>query len=113
MPASEPRPEVYETQWKDTRIDELMTPTLFPYAIAAVCTRWREIMSTVPEFWTRVVIIAVPHVGSETFQSPTHAHSYFEWSRDLILDVTIIDTSARGLPLEENLMTHQDSRKLV
>ncbi|EGO04113.1 hypothetical protein SERLA73DRAFT_175881, partial [Serpula lacrymans var. lacrymans S7.3] len=50
----------------------LMTPTLFPYAIAAVCTRWREIMSTVPEFWTRVVIIAVPHVGSETFQSPTH-----------------------------------------
>jgi hypothetical protein len=30
--------------------------SLFPYAVAAVCSLWRDIMSSVPQFWTRIII---------------------------------------------------------
>ncbi|KIJ16013.1 hypothetical protein PAXINDRAFT_11051 [Paxillus involutus ATCC 200175] len=63
--------------------------TLFPNALAMVCSAWREILSSVPSFWTRVVIAidgnATPHClvkGS------------FEWSRPLPIDVLIAPYSS-------------------
>ncbi|KAG2159504.1 uncharacterized protein EDB93DRAFT_1116023 [Suillus bovinus] len=65
------------------RLDEPLS-SLFPYAPAAVCSMWRLVLSSVPEFWTRVVI----RVDSQHTQSQDIRH-YFEWSRNLHLDVII------------------------
>ncbi|KAH7908135.1 hypothetical protein BJ138DRAFT_1013386, partial [Hygrophoropsis aurantiaca] len=32
------------------------SPSLFSYALASVCTWWRDIMATTPEYWTRLVL---------------------------------------------------------
>ncbi|KAG2128280.1 hypothetical protein DEU56DRAFT_758469 [Suillus clintonianus] len=58
--------------------------SLFPYAPAAVCSVWCSVLSRVPEFWTRVVI----RVDSQYTRS-RDVRRYFEWSRDLHLDVII------------------------
>jgi hypothetical protein len=39
------------------RNDELHSPSLFPHAVAAICSLWRDVMALVPEFWMRVVIL--------------------------------------------------------
>ncbi|KAG1772113.1 hypothetical protein EDD22DRAFT_768624, partial [Suillus occidentalis] len=31
-------------------------PVLFPFAIAAVCSRWCDVAATVPKFWARIII---------------------------------------------------------
>jgi hypothetical protein len=58
--------------------------TLFPHALAMVCSAWREMLSSVPSFWTRVVIAidgnATPH---------SLIKGSFEWSRPLPIDVLI------------------------
>jgi hypothetical protein len=68
-----------DTGWMDTDIN---SSSLFPYAIAAVCSHWRDIMSLVPEFWTRVVIFIdlVPTTPPATVLS---------WSRNLPLEVIV------------------------
>ncbi|KAG2355998.1 hypothetical protein BDR07DRAFT_1340281 [Suillus spraguei] len=58
--------------------------SLFPYAPAAVCSMWGSVLSSVPEFWTRVVI----RVDSQHTRS-RDVRRYFEWSRNLHLDVII------------------------
>jgi hypothetical protein len=63
---------------------DLRSPALFPYAIAAVCSLWRDVASMVPEFWTRVVVL----VDSPTTPLPAVV-SQLSWSRDLSLDITI------------------------
>ncbi|KIJ08842.1 hypothetical protein PAXINDRAFT_18052, partial [Paxillus involutus ATCC 200175] len=58
--------------------------TLFPNALAMVCCAWRKMLSSVPSFWTRVVIAidgnATPLCLIE---------GSFEWSRPLPIDVLI------------------------
>ncbi|KAG1847860.1 hypothetical protein DFJ58DRAFT_797123 [Suillus subalutaceus] len=65
------------------RLDDPLS-SLFPYAPAAVCSMWCSALSCVPEFWTRVVI----RVDSQHTQS-RDVRRYFEWSRNLHLDVII------------------------
>jgi hypothetical protein len=61
---------------------DINSPTLFPYAIAAVCPRWRDIMSLVPEYWTRIVTVVdlIPTTPPATVLS---------WSRNLPLEVIV------------------------
>lgn len=41
--------------WGPTQSFNPSDPTLFPFALAAVLPHWREVLSTVPEYWTRPV----------------------------------------------------------
>ena len=45
----------YLTNWNDD--DDLKSPSVFPYALSAVCKAWFNVMLLVPEFWTRLVIL--------------------------------------------------------
>ncbi|TFK32258.1 hypothetical protein BDQ12DRAFT_692723 [Crucibulum laeve] len=65
--------------WQPTQ--DLTSPSLFPYSLSSVCSRWRNIMSTVPKFWTRLVFF----VDSE----PRNVQSYFAYSGDLPISVTV------------------------
>ncbi|KAH7924913.1 hypothetical protein BV22DRAFT_474168 [Leucogyrophana mollusca] len=64
--------------------DDILSPSLFPYAVASVCPRWRDIMSSVPVFWTRVVITVDPDSTS-----PLAIQSCFDWAGDLPLRVFV------------------------
>ena len=44
----------YLTKWNDD--DDLKSPSVFPYALSAVCKAWFNVMLLVPAFWTRLVI---------------------------------------------------------
>jgi hypothetical protein len=62
----------------------LKSPTLFPYSLAAVCSFWRDILCSHPEFWTLVVLF----IDSK----PTllvDASLSLEWSRKHEIDVFI------------------------
>jgi hypothetical protein len=63
----------------------ILSPSLFPFAIAAVCSLWREAMSLIPEVWTRFVII----VDSRPAISPSAILSQLSWSRSLPLNVVV------------------------
>jgi hypothetical protein len=41
--------------WGPTQAFNTADPALFPFALAAVTPRWRAVLSTVPEYWTRPV----------------------------------------------------------
>ena len=71
------------------------SPSLCPFAIAAVCSLWRDVMSLVPAFWKRVVIFVDSHTAF-----PSAAASQFLWSRDLPLEV-VVTSRAGGNRLEE------------
>jgi hypothetical protein len=63
---------------------DLTSPSLFPYALASVCSVWREAMSLVPKFWRRVVILTDPPA------TPLSAIvSQLAWSRDRELEVIV------------------------
>ncbi|KIJ07436.1 hypothetical protein PAXINDRAFT_173490, partial [Paxillus involutus ATCC 200175] len=63
--------------------------TIFPNALAMVCSAWRNTLSSVPFFWTRVAIAidgnATPH---------SLIKGSFEWSRPLPIDVLIAPYSS-------------------
>jgi hypothetical protein len=60
---------------------DIMSSSLFPYAIASVCSLWKDVMSLVPDFWTRVVVLV---------DSPSILPSVvISWSRDLPIDLII------------------------
>ena len=63
---------------------DLLSPSLFPYALAAVCSTWRDVMSLVPAFWTRVVILVD---SNPTTLSAVELQ--LQWSRALPLDITV------------------------
>lgn len=45
--------------WGPTQSFNPSDPTLFPFALAAVLPHWRDVLSTVPEYWTRPVFFLV------------------------------------------------------
>ncbi|KAH7926739.1 hypothetical protein BV22DRAFT_1032606 [Leucogyrophana mollusca] len=58
--------------------------TLFPYALASVCTGWCAMLATKPEYWTQIAI--------SVDDQPTplvKIQSYLEWSRELPLDILV------------------------
>ncbi|GLB44505.1 putative expressed protein [Lyophyllum shimeji] len=63
---------------------DIHSSNFFPFALSSVCTCWRDIMSTIPIFWTRLVIF----VGKD--ETPlSDVRQYLEWSRGLIIDVYV------------------------
>jgi hypothetical protein len=79
---SDDSPSAYPTKWVDNR--DLLSPSLFPFALALVCPTWRDILTTIPIFWSRIPIII------DANPTPLHViQSYLEWSRDVPLDVTV------------------------
>jgi F-box-like len=86
----------YETKWSEW--DDLLSPRLFPYALATVCTRWRDVMLLVPEFWTRIVIL----IDSKQF-SLSRLREELESSQNLLINVNItMHESFTGKEDEEN-----------
>ncbi|KII95313.1 hypothetical protein PLICRDRAFT_34158 [Plicaturopsis crispa FD-325 SS-3] len=69
----------------DWEAANLRSWTVFPYSLAAVCPRWRAILSAVPEYWTRLVIDVGQHATPLS-----DVYSYLSWSEDLPIDVTIL-----------------------
>ena len=69
-------------EWQDSDVEP---SSLFPHAIAAVCSFWKDIMSSVPQFWTRLMVF----VDSPTIPQLVIT-SQLSWSRDLPLDVIVI-----------------------
>ena len=62
---------------------DTMSPSLFPYALASVCSLWRHVMLSVPKFWGRVVILIDPPAPL------SGVVSQFWSSRDRQLDVIV------------------------
>ncbi|KAF8838462.1 hypothetical protein BDN67DRAFT_90908 [Paxillus ammoniavirescens] len=70
---------------KETWIyEEPLSATLFPFAVAAVCPRWCDVLAGVPECWTRLVILV-----DEDPTDPVTISSCLQWSGALPLSVTI------------------------
>jgi len=59
-------------------------PEFFPYNCARVCTKWRNILSSYPAFWTRIVLF----IDSQP-TSLSIADERLRWSRNLPIDVII------------------------
>ncbi|KAG1796469.1 hypothetical protein EV424DRAFT_555460 [Suillus variegatus] len=69
---------------EDWTHEEPLSPALFPFAIAAVCSRWCDVAATVPEFWTRMTVTVD--------KNPTDISAIracLRWSRSLPLDITV------------------------
>ncbi|KIJ60867.1 hypothetical protein HYDPIDRAFT_31913 [Hydnomerulius pinastri MD-312] len=63
------------------------SPSLFPFNLAAVCSDWRSILSKIPEFWRRLVIVV------DSNQKPVATFkTLLTWSQDLPLDISIFTT---------------------
>jgi hypothetical protein len=62
----------------------LKSPTLFPYSLAAVCSFWRDILCSHPEFWTLVILFI------DSKPTPlVEASLFLKWSRRHHIDVFI------------------------
>ncbi|KAH7930619.1 hypothetical protein BV22DRAFT_1191002 [Leucogyrophana mollusca] len=71
----------YRSRWDRA---DMLSPTLFPFSIASVCRYWQCLMSSVPIFWTRLVILV------DSRHTPLSlVKSYLEWSKDLPIDVFV------------------------
>jgi len=62
----------------------LKSPALFPYSLAAVCSFWRDVLCSHPEFWTLIVLF----VDSKP-TSLVEASLFLKWSRKQHIDVVI------------------------
>ena len=60
------------------------SPTLFPYSLASVCSFWRNVLSSHPEYWTLVVLF----VDSNP-TSLADASLFLQLSKDYPIDVVI------------------------
>ncbi|OJA18287.1 hypothetical protein AZE42_05877 [Rhizopogon vesiculosus] len=53
---------IFENVYADNRLNgewiqcSPQSPTQFPFALAAVCKTWRDVLGSVPRFWTRLII---------------------------------------------------------
>ncbi|KAG6832864.1 hypothetical protein H0H87_012796 [Tephrocybe sp. NHM501043] len=56
--------------------------SLFPYSLASVCSLWRQVMSGIPEFWTRLIIYIDAFQLSQTQQA-------LEWSQGHPVRLTV------------------------
>jgi hypothetical protein len=63
-------------------VERILSPSLYPYNIAAVCSLWRDIASLVPKFWRYVVIFV-------DITPLSAVASQLSWSCDLAIDVVI------------------------
>ncbi|KIJ62701.1 hypothetical protein HYDPIDRAFT_93807, partial [Hydnomerulius pinastri MD-312] len=71
----------YDTKWNDD--EDRLSPSLFPFSQAAVCSRWRDVLAGCSVFWTRVVIV----VGENDTQKTVA--DYFQWSQGNLLEIYV------------------------
>ena len=74
--------DVINNSWHENA--DLRSPSTFPYALASVCKLWQDVMSTVPEFWTRITVF----IDSNSF-SFSNLPLHIEWSRDLLFQIIV------------------------
>lgn len=77
----------------------------FPEPIPSVCRYWRDVMSSVSSFWTRLVI----WLGKE----PTPLSSirdYLAWSRDNLLDIYVLYRSNSNPYLDPQWFTEEKAQ---
>lgn len=82
--------------------EDVLSPSLFPFALAAVCTTWRDTMSSLPEFWTRLVMFANKPTSFPSLpdlRSFAGLKQQVEWSNNLPLDVFITRLPDKGLDI--------------
>ncbi|KAF5378443.1 hypothetical protein D9615_007049 [Tricholomella constricta] len=87
----------YTNNW-DPRAD-IRAPSLFPYALSSVNCQWRDVLSTLPKYWTRVVIV----YDSADF-SLSFVRAHLEWSGNFSINITVTrrhSTSFIGKPALE------------
>ncbi|KIJ06654.1 hypothetical protein PAXINDRAFT_139085, partial [Paxillus involutus ATCC 200175] len=70
-------------------------PSLFPYALAHVSPRWKDILLTVPKYWTRLVF-TLDHSSSSFTDLPSHLR--LAASCDLPMQIHARPSSAAHLP---------------
>jgi hypothetical protein len=76
-----------------------LSPSLFPYAVAAVCSLWRDVMSLIPCVWTRFVIV----IGSTTEIPPSAILSQLSWCRDYLIDLMVVSKNHDQHPIDSQL----------
>jgi hypothetical protein len=76
----------------------LSPTTSFPYNLALVCTTWLSILSTQPDFWTRVFI-------TTNLKPVASCKTLLAWSQNLPLDILI--STASGSPQDESVEAGQ------
>ncbi|KAF8153955.1 hypothetical protein B0H34DRAFT_71837 [Crassisporium funariophilum] len=67
---------------------DLYSPALFPFCIAMVCRRWRDVLAQRPEMWTRIVL--------DVDADPTPLLGAFSWSKNQPIEVCIVSRGARN-----------------
>jgi hypothetical protein len=72
------------------------SPSLFPYAAAAVCTLWRDVMSLIPCVWKHFVIV----VGSETAIPPSAILSQLSWCHECPVDLIVVSKDSDQHPVD-------------
>ncbi|EIW81752.1 hypothetical protein CONPUDRAFT_164535 [Coniophora puteana RWD-64-598 SS2] len=87
------------------RACHVLDPTLFPYAPATACRRWRDILASIPAFWTRIVI-CVDSPGPAL----TLAKNCLQWSRDELVHIWITRRKKR-LPSQNSVSHEKDKEK--
>jgi hypothetical protein len=78
-------------EWKN---EDSLSPSLFPYAIASVCSFWRDVMLMTPAFWTRIVILV------DARPTPlSMIECQLAWTRNLPIEVTITSRATWRIPV--------------
>ncbi|KAF9464048.1 hypothetical protein BDZ94DRAFT_533745 [Collybia nuda] len=75
----------YDKYWFSC--ENLTSAARFPNSLAHVCSAWRTIMSSVPSFWTDIVVIV--NTSSPVPFSLPDIQSVLEWTRDLPLNISV------------------------
>ncbi|KDR76859.1 hypothetical protein GALMADRAFT_139724 [Galerina marginata CBS 339.88] len=83
-PPPTPSPRKLVRYWTGT---DSRSPYLFPFNVAKVCTKWRDILSQFPVCWTRIVF--------DVATDPTPLLEAFSWSKDLEGLEVVVFTSAK------------------
>lgn len=68
-----------------TQDEDLLDPSIFPYATSLVCKHWYALMRSDPSFWTRIVIVL-----DEDPAPLLKIQSHIDLSGDLPLDVHVL-----------------------
>ncbi|KAG2136012.1 hypothetical protein DEU56DRAFT_364037 [Suillus clintonianus] len=79
---------IFEHVYADNMLNEEWIPcnsqsrTQFPFAPAAVCQAWRDVLASVPRFWTRIII------NLDTTKL-SHVDIYLHLSRNLVFEIIV------------------------
>ncbi|KAF8158407.1 hypothetical protein B0H34DRAFT_708666 [Crassisporium funariophilum] len=87
-------------QPKTTWIEkDLYSPALFPFCVALVCRRWRDMLAQTPEMWNRIVL--------DVDVDPTPLLGAFSWSKDLQLEVLVVSRGEKNGTQPEQQLENQ------